>query len=262
MPDSNKTILYPYVLDYKPKLVFNWMLYQLFKRVTIDESLKGSLKEMQRKGTVVYASKYKGLLDYILYHYVFRRKRLPYPKITFDLNLSLALPLTRLIKVLLSQISCFLKYGNIPDPYTTGFYKNAICQRNVALISLIDPKSFIKSFIHSRKDHLQFLLETQQDMERPIFIVPQLALLQKDPEKEDKSLTNRIFGYRDHMSVVRKIALFFRNYCRAYIDFGNPLNLKEYLENQPSSRSTEDMASEIRQMLIDRIDSQKRSYTL
>ncbi|MBN2061543.1 MAG: 1-acyl-sn-glycerol-3-phosphate acyltransferase [Deltaproteobacteria bacterium] len=258
MSDVNEEILYPYVLDYKPKLFFNWILYQLFKRVDIDNSMKNSLKEMQRKGTVVYASKYKGLLDYILYHDVYRRKRLPYPKITFDLNLSLALPFSRLIRVLLSQTSCFVKYGKIPSPYTTGFYKKAIQQKKVALISLIDPKSFIKSFIYARKDHLQFLIETQKDMEMPIFIVPQLTLLQKDPEKEDKSLSSMIFGYRDHMSVFRKIALFFRNYCRAYIDFGKPLNLKEYLENQPPSRPIEDMASELRQMLIERIDNQKR----
>ncbi|MCJ7594258.1 MAG: 1-acyl-sn-glycerol-3-phosphate acyltransferase, partial [Desulfobacterales bacterium] len=45
---------------------------------------------------------------------------------------------------------------------------------------------------------------------------------------------------------------------RAFIDFGQPIDLKTYLENQPSHRPVTEMASEIRSMLIEGIDNQKR----
>jgi len=249
---------YPYILDHKPGFFLNWLLYRLFKRVSLDENMKEDLKQMHREGTVVYAIKYRGQLDYLLYHYNFRSKRLPYPKIAFDLNISMLLPFTRLVKVIISQLSSLFRYGSFPNPYHSGFYKKAIQQGTTSLIFLVDPKGFIRQFIHAEKHHLQFLLETQKDMDRPIFIVPQLVLYKKTPERDYSSLTDIFFGFKDHPGVIRKIVLFFRHNRRAFIDFARPLDLKAYLKNQPPTRPLYDMAAEIRQMLVESIDKQKR----
>ncbi len=112
--------------------------------------------------------------------------------------------------------------------------------------------------MHSEKDSLNFLIEAQKDTDRPIYIVPQLILYKKNPEKDRSGLLDILFGFKDKPGYIRKIVLFFRHHRRAFIDFGSPLNLKSYLEAQPEGRSLEDMASEIRQMMIDRIDGQKR----
>ena len=249
---------YPYILDHKPGFFLNWFLYRLFKRVGLDENMKEDLKQMHREGTVVYAIKYKGHLDYLLYHYNFRRRRLPYPKIAFDLNMSMVLPLSHFVKVILSQLFSLFKHGHLPNPYRSGFYKRAIQQGTTSLIFLVDPEGFIRKFIHKEKDHLQFILETQKDMDRPIFIVPQLVLYKKTPEKDYSSLASIFFGFKDHPGFIRKIVLFFRYNRQAFIDFGRPLDLKEYLKNQSPRRPLPDMAAEIRQMLIESIDVQKR----
>ena len=78
---------YPYVLDHKPGFFLTWFLYRLFKKVDLDENAKEGLKQMQKEGTVVYSIKYRGQLDYLLCHYNFRKRRLPYPKVAFDLNI-------------------------------------------------------------------------------------------------------------------------------------------------------------------------------
>lgn len=251
-------IYYPYILDHKPGFFLGWFLYSLFKKVNLDENMKKALKEMQSKGTVVYAIKYRGHLDYLLYHYTFRRRRLPYPKIAFDLNISMILPLSRLYKTFRSHLISFFRYGKIPSPYRTGFYRRAIRRRTPALISLIDPKSFVRSFIHSEKDHIQFLLETQKEMDRPIFIIPQLILFKQTSEKGHSSLFNILFGYKDHVGLIGKIILFFRYYRSTFIDFCPPLDLKAYLDSQNPSRPLNEIATEIRAELIERIDSQKR----
>jgi glycerol-3-phosphate O-acyltransferase len=255
---DKEIIYYPYILDHKPGLFLGWFLYSLFKKVNLDENMKETLKEMQRKGTVVYAIKYRGHLDYLLYHYTFRRRRLPYPKIAFDLNISMILPLARLFKTFRSQIISFFRYGKIPSPYRTGFYRRAIRRRKAALISLIDPKSFVRSFINLDKDHIHFLLETQKEMDRPIFIVPQLIVFKQTSEKGYSSLFNTLFGYKDHVGLIGKIILFFRYYRSTFIDFCPPLNLKAYLDSQNPSRPLNEIATEIRAELIERIDSQKR----
>lgn len=249
---------YPYILDHKPGFFLSWLLYKLFKKVHFDESLTSDLKQMHREGSVVYAIKYRGHLDYLLYHYRFRRSRLPYPKIAFDLNMSLFLPLSHLVKMLNFYLQYFFRHGRFPSPFKTGFFRQAIEHGTPALLCLVDPKVFAKHFIHEEDDHLQFLIATQKRMERPVYIVPQLILYKKSPEKERSGLLDVFFGFKENPGIVRKIGLFFRHHRRAFIDFGRPLNLKIYLEQQPASRPVDEIAAEVRQLLIGNIDRQKR----
>ena len=258
MANVYKKVCYPHVLDHKPGFFLSWFLYRLFKRVQFDKNMTEDLKQMHRDGTVVYAIKYRGHLDYLLYHYRFRRGRLPYPKIAFDLNMVLFLPLSVLIKVVKYYLSYFFKHRCFPDPFETGFFRKAIQNKTTPLLFLVDPKGFSRHFIHSEKDRLHFLLEIQKDIDHPIYIVPQLILYSKTPEKEHSNLFDIFFGYKDNPGLVRKIALFFRHNRKAFIDFGRPLDLQSFLEAQPAERSLEQTAIDVRQMLVESIDNQKR----
>jgi glycerol-3-phosphate O-acyltransferase len=251
-------IYYPYLLDHKPRFLLGWLLYRLFKRTELNESARESLKSMHKEGTVVFAIKYRSQLDYLLNHYHFKLKRLPPPKIAFDLNISPLLPFTQFMRVLFSQAAFLYRHRRLPSPYATGFYREAIQQGVTSLIFLIDPKIFIRRFVHAEKDPVQFLLETQRNMERPVFLVPQLVLFDKGPEKDQSGLQDILFGYKDYSGVIRKSVLFFRHRRKAYVDFGQPLNLKTYLQGQSSERPLDEMAMEIRSMLIDSIDQRKR----
>ncbi len=258
MNTFGEKVYYPYVLDHKPGFFLGLFLYRLFRHAEVNEDAKESLKQMHKEGTVVFAVKHRSQLDYLLNHYHFKYKRLPYPKIAFDLNMSMLLPFTRFLKVAFSHLSYIYRHHRIPSPYQTGFYKNAIRDGVTSLIFLIDPKRFLRRFIHAEKDLLQFLLETQQEVERPIFLVPQLVLFERSPEKEHGGLRDILFGYKDYSGVIRKTVLFFRHHRRVFVDFGQPLNLKTYLEAQDRERPLHEMAQEIRDALIDGIDQQKR----
>ena len=258
MQSRDDNILYPYALDYKPRFFLGWALHGLFKRVDLDEDMKETLKKMQREGTLVYAVKYRGLMDYLLQYYSFRRRHLPYPRIAFDLNLSMLLPFGQFVKTVFSHFRYASRHGRFPSPYETGFYKTALQRGIPSLIFLIDPKGFTQQFVYFEKDRLEFLLETQKDIDRPIFILPQLIIYQRTPEKEDPGLRNILFGFKDNPGFVRKTVLFFRYQRRAILDFGQPLDLKAYLQTQPPERPAHDMAKEIRKILIENIDSQKR----
>ncbi|MBW1734282.1 MAG: 1-acyl-sn-glycerol-3-phosphate acyltransferase [Deltaproteobacteria bacterium] len=256
MPENESS--YPFILDHKPRIFLNWLLYRLFKRVQFNETMRENLKQMHRDGTVVYAIKYRGHLDYLMYHYRFRKSRLPYPKIAFDLNMSLVLPLGHLFKVLRFYISSLLKHHRLPDPYESGFYEDAVLQGTSSLVCLVDPKGFTRRYIHSEKDPLQLLLETQNKTDKPIFMVPQLVLYKKTPEKEHPGLLDIFFGFKDKPGVLRKIILFFRHNRRAFIDFGEPVDLRGFLGSRSEGRSLEEQAGELRHMLLESIDRQKR----
>lgn len=255
---KNKKPYFPFVVDYKPRFFLNWILFKLFKRVRYNESMALKLKTMHREGTVVYAVKYRGRLDYLLYHYRYLTSRLPYPKIAFNLNMALVLPLGQLFKVFKFYLSGVLREGRFPNPFKTGFFENAIQDGTSALVCLVDPVGFTRHFIYAEKDPLAFLLETQKKMDRPIFVVPQLILYKMTPEKSRHSLLDIFFGFKDRIGFPRKIVLFFRHNRRAFIDFGEPLNLQQILAENPSDLPPEEMAAEVRKTLLESIDQQKR----
>ena len=84
--------LHPYGIDHKPGFFLSWLFYKLLKKVRVEETWRERLKQLHKQGTIVYTAKYGGRLDYLLYHYNFRIKRLPFPKLAFDLNVSVLLP--------------------------------------------------------------------------------------------------------------------------------------------------------------------------
>lgn len=258
MKTNRAKSFYPFELDQKPRFFLTWFLYRIFKYVEFDKNISEDLKLMHREGTVVYAMKYRGFLEYLLYHYRFRRSRLPYPRIAFDMNLSLLLPVVQCVRILKYYVSFFFKKGALPNPFTTGFFKNAIQKGTTSLLCLVDPKGFQKRFVHAEKDPVHFLLEAQKEMKRPVYLVPLLLIYQKAPEKQHTSLRDIFFGYKEKPGLIRKIALFFRHHRKAFIDFGRPLDLKTYLERQPEDRTMGQLAPQVRQMLIESIDMQKR----
>ncbi len=249
---------FPCVVDFKPGFFLSWVLYRLFKRVQLDKSAVETLKKLHRQGTVVYAIKYRGQLDFLLYHFRFRLARIPYPKIAFDLNMSLVLPMSRLFRIIRYHIRFFIENGRLPNPYESGFFRRQMESGAVPLICLVDPKSFSRRFIHAEKDNLAFLLETQKEMTRPIYIVPQLVLYKKTPEKEFSRFFDILFGFKDNPGTLRKIVLFFRHNRQAVIDFGPALDLKSFLEDRDASQPQVETVSALRKELINRIDQQKR----
>jgi glycerol-3-phosphate O-acyltransferase len=249
---------FPYVLDFKPGFFLSWVLYRLFKKAQLDKSIVETLKKLHRQGTVVYAIKYRGQLDFLLYHFRFRLARIPYPKVAFDLNMSLVLPMSRLFRIIRYHIRFFIENGRLPNPYETGFFKRQMESGEVGLICLVDPVGFSRRFIHAQKDNLAFLLETQKEMDRPVYIVPLLVLYKKTPEKESSRFFDILFGYKDNPGTLRKTVLFFRHHRQALIDFGAPLNLKEFFKRKDSDQSPDESVSSLRRELINRIDQQKR----
>lgn len=251
-----KQTQFPFILDYKPRFFLTWFLYRLFKRVSFNETMAGELKRMNREGTVVYAIKYRGALDYLLYHFLFLKHRLPFPKLTLDLNMALVLPLADVFRILKFHTGHLLKYGRLRDK--APFFEAAVEEKITSLICLVDPKGFRKHYIHARKDALHLLLETQKDMGRPIFLVPLLVLYKMAPEKEVPNLREIFFGFKDKPGTLRKIILFFRHNRRAFIDFGTPINLKETLSDSADHLTLEQTAEAVKRQAIEGIDRQKR----
>lgn len=250
--------LFPYYIGKKPGLIIPWLFYLFCKRAKTNPELKDRIRLMQSKGVVVYAVKYRGILDFLLLHFNFHVKRIPYPRVAWDIDLSMFLPVMKFLKISLSRLKYLIKYRKLPDPYELGFYKDIVGNRIPSMIFLVDPKGFINRFFHLAKSPIQYLIEIQRKIEHPIFIVPQVVLYRKEPEKEKSGLWSAIFRYQDRIGLLKKLLLFFKNPRDIYIDTAPPINLKEYLQFHEQNVTDEQVTEELKNKLIKAMDEQKR----
>jgi len=249
---------YPYVLDSKPGFFLGWLLYKLFSRVKYRPEMREQLRKLGRQGVIVYAIKHRGALDYLLYHYRFLGDRIPYPRIAFDLNMILWLPLRRAFGIAGYYIGNWLRGRKPDDPYTSGYFREKVKLGTTSLLFLVDEKGFSRRFMHSIEHPIVMLMKIQKELDRPIFLVPLTYVYELKPEKQKLSLLDLFFGSKDNPGTFRKVVLFFRYFRRAFIDVGPFVNLGEHLPQEWSPETVREAGRDLCDKLLDHIDRQRR----
>lgn len=247
----------PYMFPEKPSFFMHKFLHLMFNRIDIDKGLSEQLRALAKKGALIYVTKYHSHFDFILYHYCLRKARLPYPRVGFEIDMALYLPITHLLSIIRSYIGYLLRNVKFPSPYETGFYKEAILNRVTGLIPLINPKGFSHHFIDNKEEPLSYLIEIQKEINFPIFLVPVTILYRRKPEKAGLGISKILFSSKDKEGIFAKIALSFKQHRNAFIDIGDPINLQEYIRQR--ERNPDQIFSHLREELINIIDMQKRA---
>ncbi len=256
MPHMKKDSISPYLFDHKPGLFLTYVLFKMFKKMDMDPKWKERLRELHRQGTIVYAIKYRGALDYLLFHYGFRSKRLPYPRYAFGMKPLWICPLAPALRYIWHSISgLFSRKKRVSEE---SLYNYILEHKIPSLLFLIDPKIFRRHFMGKEPDYLQFLIQAQSRISHPIIIIPQFIIYHQAPEKEEGELKKIFFGLRDRPGAIIKMILFFRFHRQVFVDFGSPFNLREYLKECSSMASVQEIARSLRDRLIEEIDRQKR----
>ncbi|HDI79226.1 MAG TPA: hypothetical protein ENF54_06265, partial [Desulfobacteraceae bacterium] len=182
----------PYLFDHKPGLFLTYVLFKMFKKMDMDPKWKERLRELHRQGTIVYAVKYRGALDYLLFHYGFRSKRLPYPRYAFGMKPIWICPLAPALRYMWQNISrLFSRKKRLSEE---SLYNHILEHKIPSLLFLIDPKIFRRHFMGKEPDYLQFLIQAQSRIPHPIIIIPQFIIYHQAREKEEGELKKILFG--------------------------------------------------------------------
>jgi glycerol-3-phosphate O-acyltransferase len=217
---------------------------------------------MDERGLMVYGVKYRSQLDFLFLNSRLSEAGLHPPAVAFDMRPLLWLPASRAIRLLLSFVHHYLKNGQIPNPYQTGYYRELVQQREPLVLFLVGKAGYYRRFGFAEEDPLFLLIETQRQMDMPIILVPSLIFHGKVPERKDKGIVDIFFGHKERPGAFRKLAAFLRNYKKNILEVAEPINLRDWLasqENQPYSASR--LAFQLRRELIDRVDRHRRVVT-
>ncbi len=244
-----------------PGFLLRYTLDPFFSRVTVNPRHRERLNELAQKGVVVYALKYRSHLDFLFFNRRYQKLGVPAPEVAFDLNLWMWQPFSHMVQIFSATLNYFTRRRAWPNPFQDGYFLKTLQERRGSLLFLVDQVGFRQRFLKPREDPIRHLLEIQAQLDFPIFLVPQMVIYEKAPQREDKGLLQLFFGDVENPGKLRKLGLCFFKAKHAVVEVAEPVNLQEALAVAPKEGRLREVAQEIRRELINRIDLKRRVIT-
>ena len=243
-------------------LLSNLILKLFYSGIKVDKSQTNNLKELQKDGIIVFVTKHKSRFLYLFYYIRYKLEGLPFPQIGFDYRIISWQPLSRLVKAALESLNFIFHNLAFPDPYMGGHVKKELISGRTAILSLFEKKGFYRRFVKKKTDPLQYLIEIQNSIDRPIYIIPQLMFFDKNPQRFSPTLLDILFGTNENPGKIRRLIILFRNPGKVFVEISEPVNLKTYLElTENMGKSPEHQALILRRSLLLQINRHRQSTT-
>lgn len=245
----------------RPSWLLRCTLGPFFAKVTVQPKVIERLQELSRQGVVVYALKYRSTLDFLFFNRRYQQLGAPVPEVAFDLNLWIFQPFSHLIQIISASLNYFTRKRAWLNPFRDGYFLGILQEKRSALLFLVDQVGFRHRFLKPREDPLRHLLELQEQVDFPIFLVPQLVMYSQEPPREDKGLLDLFLGDRENPGRLRKLGLCLRKSKKAVVEVAEPVNLKEWLASFAIPANPDLRAQNLRRELIRRLDQKRRLVT-
>jgi glycerol-3-phosphate O-acyltransferase len=188
--------------------------------------------------------------------------QLPVPQLTFNYSIILCQPLSRIIKILLAHIDYYVQTFSLPDPFRSGFFRRELLGGSAGFVSLVEKKEFYRRFVEAQTDPLQFLIEFQKSLQRPVYIVPLLMFVSKKPRRALPTPLSMILGPNDRPGRLRKLSTLLQSPGKVFVEMSTPINLKAYLSlPEIAKRSLEYQSLALRKDLLVQINRHRQSIT-
>jgi len=221
-----------------------------------------TIEEIPKNAIIVYVTKHKSKFDYLFYHTRYKLYGLPYPEIGFDYHVVLWQPVARIFKMLIANLDFFFKNMAWPDPYNSGYIKNELLNGRTGFLSIVEKKGFYLRFVKAKTDPVQYLIEMQKSIDRPIYIVPQLMFFGKAPHRSQPTIKDIFFGPEDKPGRIRRLATLFRTPGKVFVETSEPINLMHFLENpEIRDQNIEHLSLSLRRNLLVQFNRHRRSIT-
>ena len=230
--------------------------------IKTDPQQLTQLNTLHQNGVIVYVVKYKSYFDYFFAYTHHKRRRIPVPELGLGYRILIWQPLSRLYKILLAHFDYFLYRGKFLGPYASGYYRDELLNGRAALLYLIEKKGFYQRFVKEKPDPIRYLIEMQQTIDKPIYLVPQLTIFDKMPHRAAPSLIDIFFGTKENPGKIRRFVILIRKPGKIFVEVSEALNLQEFIKESKGRAATQESLSvELRQRLLWQINRHRQSIT-
>ena len=240
----------------------NLLLKLFYSGIKIESEQTEKIRQLDKNAVVVYVTKFKSNFDYLFYYSRCRQEQLPLPQIGFDYNIYLWQPVSRFIRASIARIDHFSRVKSLPDPYERGYIKKELLNGRSGLLPLVGKKSFKRRFLKAKTDPIQYLIEVQESIDRPVYLVPQLMFFSKASRRENPTLIDILFGSEDRPGRIRRLVTLFKNPGKVFVEVSEPVNLKQYLQSDEiRHQSSEYQSLVLRRDLLLQLNRHRQTIT-
>lgn len=242
----------PYLSGMLPR--FSWPMrlvaHRFFDHIDADDNELAAVREAASEGSLVYVMRTRSVLDYLFFNHFQRKHALPLSRFANGVRTLFAAPLAEQLR------AAWVRVGQrrrgqlpLPDPVDGGHLGELVQSGIPTLLFLKHRTQVLGPNLNNRTDVVEVLVEAQRATDKPIFLVPQVLVWERAPDRTHRGFWDVLLGDPESPSRLRKLALFIQHRKHAVARIGKPVNLLEFLaehEGQADAR----VAKKLRWLLL------------
>ncbi len=218
---------------YEPNPALQAVYDRFFDEIQVDESWAGQVRELAGQGTVVYVLRNLNFIDFFALDHLTKRYGLPRVQFVNDLGLWVLNPMG---KGWLNAV--FPRRGVTPadelrDALSSGGSAALFLKRPPGVVDIATGASGGRG-LREGDELMRTLFDLQHEHDRPILLLPQVFVWSKRPDTLGTRPLDWVLGPREWPSPVRTVGQFLHNHRHVALRAGEPLNLKQFIDETPS----------------------------
>ena len=234
----------------------------LFSGIDIKKDQISVLHNIPEDAVVVYASKYRSYFEYLFYHTRYRQNGVNPPEIGFDYEILTLQPVSRIFRMIFAHLDYLCQNFVLPDPYHSGYIREELTDGRAGFLSLVEKKGFYRRFVKADTDPLQYLIEMQQSLDRPVYIIPHLMFFSTKPHRSVPRMKDILFGTEENPGRLRRLVILLNNPGKVFVEISEPLDIRQFLELEENRElKIEKQALVLRRRLLIQMNRHRQSVT-
>ncbi|MCP4749073.1 MAG: glycerol-3-phosphate acyltransferase [Desulfobacteraceae bacterium] len=239
-----------------------WLLGRLFTGIKMEQEHLNTIRKLPENAIVIYTIKFKSYFEFLFFHCRYRKENVRVPELGFGFRFFLLQPIDRLFRSILSSIDNLVTTKTKLDPYTSGYWRQSLLEGRTCLLPLIERHGFYNRFVKAKTDPLRFLIDLQNETDRPIYLVPHLMFFSKTPAPPFPRMRDILFGTEQNPGIMRRLFVMFKQPGRVFVEVSEPLALKKFIsQKEIQQTSIEYEALMLRRKLLLQHNRHRQSIT-
>jgi len=243
----------PEVLDQSPAWILRKLIGVLSANVRIEPAVVEHVRDLARRGPIVYAMKYRGIYDLHFLRLRFKELGLPAPAFAFGLPARSSWSVKKAYRVWKERVSSVTagRTGGL----TREVIKELLEKGSAGTLFLVDEQTLRDRYVHPDQDPIEVLLDVQGRMAAPIAIVPMFILYDRTARRTIRPFWETFLGDPDTPGIIRRAVAAIRRWTVPELLVGEPVHLVAEFEEFGADKSWEELPFAIREKLLDHVNA-------
>jgi glycerol-3-phosphate O-acyltransferase len=244
---------------YEPNPALRAIYRRFFDKIQVDDAWVSSVRDLARRGEVVYVLRNLNFIDFFALDYLTKRYRLPQVRFVNDLGLWILNPMGKgwLNAILPARVT---QRDELEDALSRGGSAALFLKRPPGVLDAVATGRAGARGLVEGDDLIRALFELSVGRERPIFLVPQVFVWSRSPDTRGSEAFDFLLGPREWPSPTRVVAQFFFNYRHVELKLGEPIDLRAFLSGA-NGMSESARVRRLTYTVLRRLERERRSVT-